>query len=228
MVNLTRIYTRTGDGGETRLGDMSVTTKNDTPAARLRRRRRGERAARGGPGSWRPRGGRPRRPDTRAERPLRRRRRPGHARRRGPGVPAAAHRAGLRRPARGLVRPLQRGPADAAVVHPQRRHPRRRAPARRPDRRTPRRARRVGGVRRARRGDEHARDDLPQPALRPALHPGPARQPRAGRRAVGARRRAWRQRRKATRERPRQVGLEARRQGTTRSPSTTWSSATTP
>ena len=30
MVNLTRIYTRTGDGGETRLGDLSVTTKNDT------------------------------------------------------------------------------------------------------------------------------------------------------------------------------------------------------
>ncbi len=29
MVNLTRIYTRTGDGGETRLGDMSVTTKGD-------------------------------------------------------------------------------------------------------------------------------------------------------------------------------------------------------
>jgi cob(I)alamin adenosyltransferase len=33
MVNLTRIYTRTGDGGETRLGDNSVTTKLD---ARLR------------------------------------------------------------------------------------------------------------------------------------------------------------------------------------------------
>src|SRR6478672_11707683 len=30
MVNLTRIYTRTGDAGETRLGDLSVTTKNDT------------------------------------------------------------------------------------------------------------------------------------------------------------------------------------------------------
>jgi cob(I)alamin adenosyltransferase len=30
MVNLTRIYTRTGDGGQTRLGDMSVTSKNDT------------------------------------------------------------------------------------------------------------------------------------------------------------------------------------------------------
>jgi cob(I)alamin adenosyltransferase len=29
MVNLTRIYTRTGDGGETRLGDLSVTTKTD-------------------------------------------------------------------------------------------------------------------------------------------------------------------------------------------------------
>ena len=29
MVNLTRIYTRTGDGGETRLGDMSLTRKTD-------------------------------------------------------------------------------------------------------------------------------------------------------------------------------------------------------
>jgi cob(I)alamin adenosyltransferase len=29
MVNLTRIYTRTGDGGTTRLGDMSETSKND-------------------------------------------------------------------------------------------------------------------------------------------------------------------------------------------------------
>jgi cob(I)alamin adenosyltransferase len=30
MVNLTRIYTRTGDAGRTRLGDMSKTTKTDT------------------------------------------------------------------------------------------------------------------------------------------------------------------------------------------------------
>ena len=30
MVNLTRIYTRTGDGGSTRLGDMSQTTKTDS------------------------------------------------------------------------------------------------------------------------------------------------------------------------------------------------------
>ena len=29
MVNLTRIYTRTGDAGETKLGDMSTTTKTD-------------------------------------------------------------------------------------------------------------------------------------------------------------------------------------------------------
>ena len=29
MVNLTRIYTRTGDGGRTRLGDMSETSKGD-------------------------------------------------------------------------------------------------------------------------------------------------------------------------------------------------------
>jgi len=29
MVNLTRIYTRTGDAGQTRLGDMSLTSKND-------------------------------------------------------------------------------------------------------------------------------------------------------------------------------------------------------
>ncbi|CAA9359347.1 MAG: ATP:Cob(I)alamin adenosyltransferase [uncultured Nocardioidaceae bacterium] len=29
MVNLTRIYTRTGDEGQTRLGDMSPTSKND-------------------------------------------------------------------------------------------------------------------------------------------------------------------------------------------------------
>src|SRR3954471_23746040 len=29
MVNLTRIYTRTGDDGQTHLGDMSRTSKND-------------------------------------------------------------------------------------------------------------------------------------------------------------------------------------------------------
>jgi cob(I)alamin adenosyltransferase len=29
VVNLTRIYTRTGDAGTTRLGDLSETSKND-------------------------------------------------------------------------------------------------------------------------------------------------------------------------------------------------------
>jgi cob(I)alamin adenosyltransferase len=33
MVNLTRIYTRTGDRGQTRLGDMSTTSKTDTRLA---------------------------------------------------------------------------------------------------------------------------------------------------------------------------------------------------
>ena len=75
MVNLTRIYTRTGDGGETRLGDMSVTSKTDLRLeayadvdeanAHLGRRARARRARRRrGDGA-----------DPRAERPLRRRRR---------------------------------------------------------------------------------------------------------------------------------------------------------
>ena len=42
MVNLTRIYTRTGDDGTTALGDFSRTTKNDLRLRRLRRRRRGQ------------------------------------------------------------------------------------------------------------------------------------------------------------------------------------------
>ena len=57
-----------------------------------------------------------------------------------------------------------------------------------PHGRPPRGALGLGGVRRVRRVDEPAGDDLPQPALRPALHPGPLREPRAGRRPLGARR----------------------------------------
>ena len=37
MVNLTRIYTRTGDDGTTSLGDMSRTGKNDLAARRRTR-----------------------------------------------------------------------------------------------------------------------------------------------------------------------------------------------
>ena len=43
----------------------------------------------------------------------------------GPEVPAAAGDRGLRHAARGLVRRVQRGPAEARLVHPARRHPRR-------------------------------------------------------------------------------------------------------
>ncbi len=190
MVNLTRIYTRTGDGGQTRLGDMSTTTKTDLRLAAYAdvdeaNAQLGLAIAQG---------------ELEADvvavlthvqndlfdvgadfcTPVRRR----------PGVPAAADRAGVRRPARGVVRPVQRVAAEPALVHPERRHPRRRAAARRPHRHPARRAVGLGGPRGARRDDEPARDHLPEPALRPAVHPGPARQPRAGRRAVGAGRRA--------------------------------------
>ena len=57
---------------------------------------------------------------------------------------------------------------------------RRRPPPRRPHRRTPRRAVGLGRLGRARRHHEPAGHHLPQPALRPALHPRPPRQPRAG------------------------------------------------
>ena len=76
---------------------------------------------------------------------------------------------------------------DAALVHPQRRHGRRRPPARRPHGRAGGRSVGLGRPRRVRRVDERAGDHLPQPALRPALHPGPAREPRERRRALGAR-----------------------------------------
>ena len=42
MVNLTRIYTRTGDDGTTALGDMSRVEQERPPAHGLRRRRRGQ------------------------------------------------------------------------------------------------------------------------------------------------------------------------------------------
>ncbi|CAA9396264.1 MAG: ATP:Cob(I)alamin adenosyltransferase, partial [uncultured Nocardioides sp.] len=163
----------------------------DRPEARgVRRRRRGERLAGGGAGLRRPRGRRRRAGRAGAERPVRRGRRPVHAGGRGAAVPAAARGAGLRRPPRGLVRHLQRAAAGAALVHPQRRHGGGGAPARRPDRRTPRGALGLGGVARARGHHERPHPDLPQPALRPAVHPRPAREPGAGRRAVEAGRRA--------------------------------------
>ena len=123
----------------------------------------------------------------RPERPVRRRRRPVHAGRAGPGVPAAADHRGLHRAARGGLRRVQRGAAEAGQLHPARRHAGRRAAAPGP--------RRSSGGPSAAPGrcwpptpSAPTRDRaLPQPAVGPAVHPGPRRQPRR-RRAVGARR----------------------------------------
>ncbi len=77
--------------------------------------------------------------------------------------------------------------AEAALVHPQRRHV---AAAHLHVARTvvpTRGALRLGGARAVRRRDERARDQVPQPALGPAVHPGPLREPGGRRRALGAR-----------------------------------------
>ena len=165
--------------------------RQDRPApGGLRQRRRVERPDRRGPGDRRPRRGRRTGPDADPERPLRRGCRLLHPGRGGARLSPAAHRAGLRRPPRGLVRPLQRGAPRAALLHPQRRHRRSGSSPRGTHGRTPRRAGRLGGVGRARGDHEPPRHHLSQPALGPALHPRPARQPRERRRAVGPGRRA--------------------------------------
>ena len=106
MVNLTRIYTRTGDDGTTALGDMSRAAKTDPRIAAYADANEanaviGVALALGGLAEDVRHG-----PDPGAERPVRRGRRPGHPGRARPGVPAAARRAVLRRPAGGRLRPL--------------------------------------------------------------------------------------------------------------------------
>ena len=165
MVNLTRIYTRTGDGGETRLGDMSVTSKNDLRLEAYAtvdeaNAHLGVALAHGGLGDdvvavlttvqndlfdvgadfCTPIVPDPKYPPLRIEQEYVDR-------------------------LEALVRLLQRGPARAAVVHPQRRHPRRCPPARRAHRRTPRGAGRLGGVVGAQRDDERPRDHVSQPTV---------------------------------------------------------------
>ncbi len=155
MVNLTRIYTRTGDGGTTRLGDMSETSKNDL---RLHAYADVDEAnAQLGMALAHD-----------LEEPVRVVLI--HAQNdlfdvgadfctpvtTGPGVPAVADHPGLRRPARGVVRRVQRRPAEAPLVHPVRRDPRRGQAPRRAHRRTTCRAVGVGGLRRARRDHEPA------------------------------------------------------------------------
>ena len=180
MVNLTRIYTRTGDAGETRLGDMSVTTKNDPRLHAYAdvdeaNAQIGVALALGGLEDDVVDGA-----HHRPERPVRRRRRLLHPGRREPGVPAAADRAGLRRPARGAgatsttrtCRTLRsfilNGGTPGRGARCTWRGP------------CTRRAERSAWAAYDEHGDddERAGDQVPQPALGPAVHPGPARQPR--------------------------------------------------
>ena len=175
MVNLTRIYTRTGDAGKTRLGDMSETTKTD-----LRLRAYADvdetNATSAGAGGRRAR----RRTWSRSSPTIQNDLfdvgadfcTPGGGE---PGVPAAAHRARLRRAPRGLVRPLQR-PAlqtlrsfilNGGTVA-------RGPPARRPHRVPARGALGLGGARGVRRLDERPRDQVPQPALATCCSSWPA------------------------------------------------------
>ena len=222
MVNLTRIYTRTGDAGSTRLGDMSETSKTDLRLAAYAdvdeaNAHLGVALAQGGLGPGRGRGA-----DPGAERPLRRGRRL---------LPRPWWRI-RRTPRCGSSRTTSTGSRAGATRYneelPNLRSfmlnggtPGGRPAARRAHRRPPRRACRLGGVRRARGDHERARDQVPQPALRPALHPGSPREQGAGRRAVDTRWGAFvpplpRQRRPSALPCPRRVGAPGRRARRTR------------
>ena len=180
-VNLTRIYTKLGDGGDTHLGDMSRVSKLDPRVEaygtvdELNATLGVALLAPGLSPSVR------RLAAPRAERPARPRRRPlgaraarGRLRRRQERARAAAHRPRLHGVARAGLRRGQRDARAAALVRDPRRHARLRAPARLPHGLPPRRAPRD----RRRRGDQPRGRALPEPALGPALHPRPRRQPR--------------------------------------------------
>ena len=178
-VNLTRIYTRLGDGGETHLGDMSR-----VPKTHPRIEAYGEidelnaqigvtLTVAGLPPAY------ARVAAARPERPLRLRRRPVRSRRRRARAPAPEARADD--VARGGVRRGQRDARAAEVLRPAGRQRRRRAAARLPHGLPPRRAPRA-----ARRGRKPRGRALPQPPVGPALHPQPRRQ-RRRRAPLGAR-----------------------------------------
>ena len=189
MVNLTRIYTRTGDAGQTRLGDNSVDLQERPAAARVRRRRRGQRPSRPG--------------------------RLGRRRSSPTSPPSLVHvQNDLFDVGADLCTPVVPDPEYPPLRVEQSYVDRLEAWCDQYN--EPLEALRSfilsGGtpgsahlhvcrtvVRRAERSawaaydehadvDEPAGDHLPEPALRPALHPGPLLQPRAGRRPVGARR----------------------------------------
>ena len=186
MVNLTRIYTRTGDAGTTRLGDNSEASKTDTRLAAYAdvdeaNAHLGVAIACGsleddvvavlthvqndlfdvGADLCTPVVADPEYPPLRVEQ-------------------AYVDRL------EGWCDEYNESARDAPLVHPLRRHPRLGPPARRAHRRTARGAVVLGRVGRLRRHDEPAGDHLPQPPERPGLHPGPLREPRARGRVVGA------------------------------------------
>ena len=177
-VNLTRIYTRLGDGGETHLGDMSRVPKthprieaygaidelNALVGLALTAEGLPERYA-----EW-----------------LRRVQNDLFDLGADLSVPEGGEKERLRVApeqvdvARGGVRRGQRDARAAEVLRPARRLGRGGAPARLPHRLPARRAPRAGG-----RGRQPRGRALPQPPLRPALHPQPRGQ-RGRRAAVGA------------------------------------------
>src|SRR3954467_13252633 len=180
-VNLTRIYTKLGDGGETHLGDMSRVPKTHprieaygdvdelTALIGLALATGGLREREAGGAGRR----RARRADggvaaTRAERAVRRRRGPVGAARPRRGAAAAARDGRVRRVARAGLRRGQRDARAAEVLRAAGRDARGRAPARVPHGLPAR-----GAPRAARRERQPRGHPLPQPALGPPVHPQP-------------------------------------------------------
>ena len=171
-VRLTRIYTRGGDAGETSLGDGSRRLEARRAHRRLRHGRRAQRRARRRARGRRP-DGRPAAARARPERALRPRRRPLRARREVEGRLRVEQADGRR--ARGGLRPLQRRAARAAELRAAGRHARLR-----PGCTSRARSAAAPSARRSRPPGEHDVSPLvarvPEPALRPALHPRPRRE----------------------------------------------------
>ena len=174
MVNLTRIYTRTGDDGTTGYGGRGPHQQERPPPRGLRRLRRGRRVPRCGAGVRRPDRRRRGRADPGAERPLRRRCGPLHPVADRPGVPAAAGRAGPGR-RRSSARSTASTPTSSRCGRSsspavRRLPPTCTSPA--PSYAGP--SGRPGAASRRTGHSEPADREVPEPALGPAVRPGPA------------------------------------------------------
>ena len=123
-VHLTRIYTKTGDDGTTALGDFTRVRKTDVRLAAYADTDECNAAIGVAVHRRRPGRGRARPAAPGAERPVRRGRGPVQPRSsQDPKYPPLRVTEDYVDPARGLVRRVQRGPAEARLVHPARRHP---------------------------------------------------------------------------------------------------------